>query len=430
MNSSHTRRARRLSAVVTSMLAIGALTACATEPAAPDEPVDLTVTVWTANEDHLALFNQIGDAYVEAHPDRVSSVTFETIPVDSYTSTLTTRIAGNDAPDLAWMFESSAPEFVDAGALVSLTETLESTEGYNFDDLNPSAMKLWTTDEDVYAYPFSTSPQIALVNNDMFAAAGLPTPREMLDDGDWTWENVRDASAAIQTATGKPGFPVRLDPAVWQYNAYVWDSFGASPWSEDGTTCTFDSPEMVEALEFISDGIYKEGAFPEPGSNFDFFTGGSAMDISGISQANKLDGSFAWDVLPLPAGPEGQVNIIGQAGIGVLKAGDHPEQSAEFLAFFSNPENAEKLAQFFPAPRLDLTNVDVLGPVNPVLSADQLQEVVVDTVTDAQTFPSHPNFAAISAAVQPKFDAIWAEGADIEELASEVCSTMQPLLER
>jgi multiple sugar transport system substrate-binding protein len=430
MNTNHSRRARRASIVLTSIVAVGALTACSSGPSAPDEPVDLTVAIWSANEDHLALFTEIGEAYVEAHPDLVASVTFETIPVDSYTSTLTTRIAAGDAPDLAWMFESSAPEFVGAGALVPLSETLSSTEGYEFDDLNPSAMSLWTADDEVYAYPFSTSPQVALVNNDLFRAAGVPTPREMFDAGDWTWDALRDASAAIQSTTGKPGFPPRLDPTLWQYLAVIWDSYGASPWSADGTECTFDSAEMVEALEFIHDGIYAEGAFPKPGSNFDFFTAGSAVEITGISQANKLDGAFDWDALPLPSGPEGQVNIIGQAGMGVLKAGAHADQAAGFLAFFSNPENAAKLAQFFPAPRLALTNVETLGPVNPVLSADQLQQVVVDTVVDAQTYPSHANFAAVSNAIQPLFDGIWAEGADIPALASTVCETMQPLLER
>ncbi|MDJ0333886.1 sugar ABC transporter substrate-binding protein [Salinibacterium sp. G-O1] len=430
MNTNHTKHARRIGAAFTSMLMVGALAACSTEPALPDEPVDLTVALWSANEAHLALFNEIGAAYVEANPDLVSSITFETIPFDAYTSTLTTRIAAGDPPDLAWMFESSAPEFVDAGALVDLTETLSATEGYDFEDLNPSAMKLWTESDSTYAYPFSTTPQIFMVNNDLFHAAGIPTAREMLEAGDWTWDGIRDSSAAILAATGKPGFPVRLDPAVWQYLALIWEGFGASPWSEDGTECTFDSPEMVEALEFIRDGVYVDAAFPKPGSNFDFFSGGAAMDAGGISQANKLDGSFDWDVLPLPEGPAGQVNIIGQAGIGVLKAGDNHAQAAGFLAYYSNPENAAKLAQFFPAPRLSLTNVDVLGPVNPVLSADQLQEIVVDTVTDAQTFPSHANFAAISNAVQPLFDGIWTADSDIPSIAADVCGVMKPLLER
>src|SRR5690625_6645958 len=50
-----------------------------------DGPVDLRMTVWTASEDHLELFNDIADAYIADHPDEVSSVTFETVPFDDYT---------------------------------------------------------------------------------------------------------------------------------------------------------------------------------------------------------------------------------------------------------------------------------------------------------------------------------------------------------
>ena len=426
MNTFFATRTRRMALVATSVLAVASLAACASTPAEPDEPVDLTVAVWSANEAHLALFQEIGDKYVADHPDSVSSVTFETIPFDSYTSTLTTRIASNDAPDLAWVLESSALEFVESGALAPLTETLEDTKDYDFDDLNLSALDLWTADEVLYAYPFSTSPQVSIVNNDLFAAAGLPSPREMFDAGDWTWEGVRDASAEITAKAGVPGYQVY--PAAWQYLSVIWDSFGAQPWNDEGTKCTFDSPEMVDAFQFVSDGIYKDAAFPEPGSNFDFYTAQTAMVITGISQANKLDGSFDWDVLPLPAGPEGQKNIIGQAGIGALAAGEHPKQASEFLAYFTNPENAAQLAEFFPAPRTSLTTAAKLAAVNPLLSEDQLEQVVVDTVSDASTYPSHANFAAISNALQPKLDAVWAEGADVKSVLGDVCAAIDPLL--
>jgi len=431
MNSSQGKRFRQASIAITSAFAIAALAGCASTPAAPDaptEPVDLTVTIWSANEAHLALFNEIADAYVEDHSDTVASITFETIPFDSYTSTLTTRIAGNDSPDLAWVLESSAPEFVESGALAPLTATLEGTKGYDFADLNESALSLWTTEDELYAYPFSTSPQIVLVNNDLYRTAGVPTPREQLDDGDWTWENVAESSAAISAATGTPGY--QMYPVSWQYLAIVWDSFGAQPWSDDYTTCEFDSPEMVDAFQYIHDGVYADGAFPEPGSNYDFFTGQTAMIVTGISQASKLDGTFDWDALPLPAGPEGQANIIGQAGIGALSSGKNVQQATDFLAYFTNPENAAQLAQFFPAPRLSLTTDEKLAAVNPTLSEDQLQQIVVDTVTDASTFPTHPNFAAISNAVQPKLDAFWAADADVESVLASVCTAIDPLLQR
>jgi len=427
MNSNRRTFGARASLAVGSMLMVGVLAACTT-PAEPTGPVDLTVTVWTANEDHLALFEEIADAYVAEHGDAVSSVTFEPIPFDSYTSTLTTRVAGNDSPDLAWVLESSAPEFLESGALAPLTETLEATEGYDFDDLSPSALALWSADSELYAYPFSTAPQITLVNNDLFTKAGLPTPREMYDAGNWNWQSVAEASATITAKTGAPGYQVY--PVSWQYLSIVWNSFGAQPWSDDYTTCEFDSPEMIEAFEYVHKSVYATDSFPEPGSNYDFFTGQIALLTTGISQAAKLDGSFEWDALPLPAGPDGQANIIGQAGIGALSSGKNVTQATEFLAYFTNPENAAKLSQFFPAPRTSLVTAEKLADVNTTLSEEQLQQIVVDTVGDAKTFPAHPNFAAISNALTPKLDAFWSADADVPSVLAGVCSAIDPLLER
>ncbi|MGO2741470.1 MAG: ABC transporter substrate-binding protein, partial [Cellulosimicrobium funkei] len=118
------------------------LTACsgggddvAGEPSTPSEPVELRMTVWTADETQLAQFQEIADAYVAENPDLVSGVTFETIPFEDYTTSLTTQLAGGNAPDLAWILESYAPEFVASGALVDVGPKLQETEGDAYDDL-------------------------------------------------------------------------------------------------------------------------------------------------------------------------------------------------------------------------------------------------------------------------------------------------------
>ena len=142
-----------------------------------DGPAELRMTVWTADETQLALFQEIADAYVADHADTVSGVSFETLPFEEYTTGITTQIAGGNAPDLAWIFESSAPEFVASGALLDLRPVLEETEGYDPGDLEPDALRLWENDGGLYAYPFSNSPFGVFVNTDQLTAAGQPLPR-------------------------------------------------------------------------------------------------------------------------------------------------------------------------------------------------------------------------------------------------------------
>jgi multiple sugar transport system substrate-binding protein len=432
------RRAAGITTGITTVLAASlALAACGTEggdavgePETPSEPVDLRMTVWTADAAQLALFDEIADAYIAENPDLVNSVTFETIPFEDYTTTLTTQLAGGNAPDLAWILESYAPEFVSSGALADLRPVLESTEGYALDDLLPNALALWEDEQGLYAYPFSNSPFAMFVNTDQIEAAGQPNPADLVESGEWTFDAARDIAAATAAETGKEGLVVRdFDYKIWENLATVWGGWGATPWNEDGTQCTLTEPEMVEAMTWFHDAVFDDGAVPGPGTTADFFAGDAAMTITQISRASSLEDSFGWDVVPLPAGPEGQQNVIGQGGVGVFTAAEHPDVAADFLAYFTNPANAEKLSAYFPPPRESLLNAETLAAANPKLDSDQLQEVVVDGVQGAVTKPAHRNFAQLEQTVRAELDALWTADADVEAVLADTCAAAQPLLE-
>lgn len=434
MSNPQSRRRRTPLAVGAGIAAVAlTLAGCSGSPAeteTPDEPVSLRMTVWTADETQLALFQDIADAYVAENSDLVSDITFEPIPFEDYTTTLTTQLAGGNAPDLAWILESYAPEFVASGALVDIGPTLEETEGYDYDDLLDSSLALWQKDDGLFAYPFSNSPFALFVNTDQLAAAGQSNPADLVASGEWTYDAARDMSAAAAATSGKQGLVVRdFDYKAWENLSSIWNGWDAAPWSDDGTQCTFTDPEMVDALTWIHDAVFADAAMPGPGVTADFFAGDAAMTITQISRASALDDSFAWDILPLPAGPAGQQNVIGQAGIGVFANAEHPTIAADFLAYFTNPENAEQLAAYFPPPRESLLNAETLGAANPKLSEEQLQEVVVDGIQDAVTKPTHVNFAKLQDTVRAELDALWTADADIEAVLDDTCATITPLLE-
>src|SRR5699024_11268565 len=68
----------------------------------------------------------------------------------------------------------------------------------------------------------------------------------------------------------------------------------------------------LDALSWYHDAVFEAGAIPGPGTSADFFAGDTTMTITQISRASSLDGSFQWDIVPLPAGPAGQQNVLGQ----------------------------------------------------------------------------------------------------------------------
>ncbi len=404
-------------------LALG-LTACGADEEPSTGPVSLRMTVWSSNEAHLKLFNEIADAYKAKNP-RVTEVKFDPIPFENYTTTLTTQIAGGNAPDLAWILENSAPDFVGSGALVPLKSKIQ-----NPGELVPAATKLWEKDGELFAYPFSTSPFGMFVNNDMLKAAGQQTPAELIAAGQWTWDKAVAAAAASAAKSGKSGLVVRdFDYKGWDNLSTVWTGWGAQAWSADGKTCGFDQQPMVDAMTFLHKAIFTDKALPGPGTTADFFAGESAMTITQISRASLLkDAKFGWDLVPLPTGPKGEYSVIGQAGLGVLKKGKNADVAADFLAFFTSPENSAKLAAYFPPPRTSQLTAETLAKTNPLLKPDQLQQVVIDGISTGVVKPSHTGQAEIAQAVRAALDPLWKADADVKAVLGGVCTAINPLL--
>jgi len=393
------------------------------------DAVNLRMTIWSANEAHLNLFNEIAADFKKEHPN--VTVTYDSLPFDTYMTTLTTQIAGGNAPDLAWIFETGAADFVSSGALYPLTETFEATEGYNLGEVSEGATAIWQQDGTLYAYPFSTSPFGIFVNNDLIRAAGQTTPAELIAAGEWTWDKAMEVAAA-SAKDGKAGLIVRdFNYQMWQNLASIWRGWGAAPWSQDGATCTFTEQPMVEAMTFIHDAIFDKHAMPGPGEDVDFFAGNAAMTITQISRASLLpkgEDAFEWDLVPLPQGPAGEYALIGQAGIGVFQSGKNAETAAQFLAFMTNPANSAKLAQFFPSARQSLLNVAALSKTNPLLSPEQLETVVIKGIATGTVIPGHTDFAQIQQTVRAELDALWRPDADVKAVLESVCSRISPLL--
>lgn len=396
-----------------------------------EETSQLRVAVWTGNEEHLTLFDEIAEDFIEQH-ETLDEVEFEVLPYDDYTDALTVQLAGGNPPDLGWIFERNAPEFIDSGVLADIGPELQDDPGYGYEDLTEATIELWGEGNELYAYPFSTSPFSMFYNAEMFAEAGLETPQELYESGEWTWENARDAAAEIVAQEVAPhGFIVGdFEYTIWDNLATVWRGFDAQAWSEDGDQCGFTSPEMVEAMTFFHGAVFEDQAHPGPGQSADFFASDSAMTITQISRANQLEeGGFDWGLVPLPEGPGSPEQVVGQAGIGVFSASENQQAATEFLMHMTNEENSRKLAEYFPPPRASLLTAEVLAESNPVLTEEQLEAAVVEGIENGRSIPTHTNFAQLQDTIRAELDGLWEADADIEAVLEDVCTAAEPLLE-
>ncbi|MBC9712637.1 sugar ABC transporter substrate-binding protein [Streptomyces sp. TRM66268-LWL] len=418
------RKQTRISLTALAAASVLALTACGGgSGTASDGPVNLRMTVWSGSPEHMKLLNGIADEYRKAHPD-VKSIKFDVLPLENYTTTLTTQIAGGKSPDLAWIFENSAADFVSSGALAEVNLKDEK-------DVLPSAKKIWEQDGKLYAYPFSTSPFGVFVNTDMLKEAGQPTPAELIAQGKWNWDKVSELGAAVHDKTGKTGMVIRdFDYKMWDNLAQYWGGWGAEAWSEDGKTCGFDKPEMVAAMTSLHKAVFEDESMLAPGTSADFFAGESAMTVTQMSRASLLGDKFKWDFVPLPEGPKGEYDVIGQAGIARLAKSAHPEEADGFLEFLTNKDNSAKLGAYFPQARSSQLDAATLAKSNPKLSEKQLSDVVIDGIQKGKVKPVHSGQAEINDAVRGALDPLWKKDADVAKVLQGVCTAINPLLEQ
>ena len=220
---------RRLRATAVALAGLIALAACGGSPEAQNTgPVSLRMTIWSANEAHLKLFNEIAAEYKQTHPN-VTEIKFDAIPFENYTTTLTTQIAGGNGPDLAWMLESSAPDFVSSGALVPLDDTLDEDRRLRL--RRPGAGRDEAVERRRQALRLPVLHlAVRRVRQQRPAQAGrAATPAELIAAGKWDWTTVIAAASAVNAKTGKAGLVVRdFDYKTWDNLASVWTGWGAA----------------------------------------------------------------------------------------------------------------------------------------------------------------------------------------------------------
>ena len=424
-NSTVTTKFKAVAAgVVFSLLAFVGI-----QPAKAADGVTLRMTMWSSNAGHLALYNGLAADFIKQNP-KVKEIKLESLDFATYTQTLTTQIAGGKSPDLAWILEKDAQQFRQNRLLVNVGSRMKNDPEYKLNEIAPGALSLWRTKDNIYAYPFSTSPFAIFYNADLIKAAGASDPETLRAQGKWTWDAAREIAAKVTNyQSGNYGltFPT-FNYTTWNGLASIWRGFGAEAWNRTGKRCTFNSKQMEDAMTLFHGMIFKDGSFPAPGKSADFFAGNVGMTLIQLSRARALATSkFKWGAVPLPKGPAAEANVIGQAGMAVLTKSKNRALATKFLIFATNATNAAKYVPFFPQARTPLMDPAVIAKAS-ILNESQAKLIVTDGITKGKILTSHPRIAQIELAIKSPLDQLWKADADVKTVLNNVCKTIQPIL--
>lgn len=169
-----------------------------------------------------------------------------------------TRMVSNTCTDMVGLWASFVPNILEKGYALDITDYVRQWDKYEY--LIPETLSLVTYKERIYGLPVIVLGggyvMVLFYNKEMFKEAGLvdengePKPPQ-------TWaEFVEYAQKLTNREKGIAGFGIlgETKGGGWHFLNWVWQAGGDFEKKIDGKwTAVFDSPEAVQALQFIKD---------------------------------------------------------------------------------------------------------------------------------------------------------------------------------
>lgn len=168
------------------------------------------------------------------------TINVDVVPFTQLHDKMSVELAsGSGTYDLLAIPEYWYPEFNEGGWIEDLTPYVADSSEIALDDITPSLLDFSTIDNKLLGIPWKFNQQVLFYNTDYIQTPPV-TWEEWLES---VKDNTKDGVYGMALTLGKSAVPdVFLDLAC---------SNGASLLNEDNTAAAINSPEALEALEFL-----------------------------------------------------------------------------------------------------------------------------------------------------------------------------------
>jgi len=194
--------------------------------------------------------------------------------------------AAGQAPDVLTVWATDAALLTSKKWAVPLTDYVAKWAKKDWYD--PASFVPFTIKGVIYGVPENNYVKHVLYNKKLFAAAGVPFPKN-----DWTWDDF--LNAAVKTtdkAKGVAGFaPMgKTGEGGWGFSDFIYQAGGEVEVIRDGKAYSaFNSSEAVTAAQFVKDLKWKYDVVPAKWDN----GWGDVFNIFGAGQAAMVfDGDW------------------------------------------------------------------------------------------------------------------------------------------
>ncbi|MFL2075709.1 sugar ABC transporter substrate-binding protein [Marinilactibacillus psychrotolerans] len=404
----------------TSLLSLSLLAACGNgdEESASEESSD-TLSVWMMGDGNETV-QPIFDAYTE---ETGIEVDLQSIPWSAAHDRLLTAVASGEGPDVVQMGSTYMAEFTDAGALLDISDYIESNDALSPDNFFEGNVATIMFDDSYYGVPWYTETRALYYRTDLLEEVGYP-------EGPSNWEELYDAAVKLsERGDNMYGFDINLKEQTF---GPMFAKQNGSEIINDAGEPVLNEPEFVEAIEYLHSfveagattnqdlGIELSQSFGGEGIVPMFISG--PWSISMIEdQTTDIEGK--WDIRTLPEGPVSNVSNTGGANLAVWSSSDHPDEAMDLIEHIVSVDSL-------------MTYYDTTSSLPALVEAweeepfqDEKIAVFGEQLENSEHMPLIEGWDRMSQAYLSSFEQIMVGGADIQETLDNLNEEVKTIIE-
>ena len=369
--------------------------------------IDLLVPSYSDNTQ--GLWESVITDFETANSD--ITVNLEVQSWDNLNDVITTKVQGNQAPDI--MNGGPFAGFAADDLLYPMEDVMSADTLSDFQDSFADGASV---DGVQYGAPLIASARALFVNEDLLAQAGVAAAPS-------TWDELLDAAKKISAiGGGVAGYGMPLGSEEAQAESAIW-FYGAGGGFGDASEITIDTPENLEAAEFIQTMVTEGATQADAGATdrsplMDVFVQGKIGMIIGlpptVGQIAEGNPALNYSVNPIPT-MDGAPFTLGVADHLMAFKNDDSKKEAitKFLDFLFSADqyvNWVTTEKFLPTTK---SGADVMAD-------DAELKPFIEALPDAQFYPStNPNWSATDAAFKSLIGQL-AQGKNAAEVLAQI----------
>jgi multiple sugar transport system substrate-binding protein len=374
----------------------------------------------------------------------------------NYEAKIATMVAGNQAPDVAYIKDFQALELAKEGKMYNILDFLKNDPEWDKEDFLDQLWYFWDKGKTIGINEGAEAFGL-FYNKDLFERAGVELPPTTPQTA-WNWQEFVDVLKTLTVdVNGNNAHSSSFDPnnvktygimfkTWWAYPMNMVYSNGADYLSADGKRWTMTDPAAYEAYQMLADLIHVHHVCPTPAVQQNM--AGEAAALKAERVAMVLDGQ--WRLIHLVAeGVNFGVGVLPTLKKSVTELMAHPycvfadtkcpEESWLLYKWLANPESPGiidlvKGGQRMPVLKewyKDPAKVAQWAENNPAHPPSYKEAIMKQALENGVQGLGYyvKNFAKLDSVVSPALDQVWLGTKTAKQVVFEIADQVNSMIE-